>query len=421
MHKYLRFIIIVLLFIGFKSYVRAEQILTWQDCIREAAGNHPDLISAQEAVKESEADKRITKSDLFPQIDSSVSGTTAKASGVTTDTYTYGVSATQLLFDGFKTGVDIKAASEDIKAAQYNYRFISSEVRFRLRSAFIDLLKAQELLKITDDIYNIRRGNFQLITLRYESGFEHKGALLNAQANLVQAEFEINQAKRDLEVAQRELLKEMGRVEFEEFRVEGDFTVNDMAIEKPDFEALAITNPYLGKLLVQKNAAAFDIKSAYANFLPELSASAGANKSGSHWSPEDDRWNTSLTLSFPIFEGGLRLAQVDKAKAAYNQAQADERSAKDDIIVTLQQTWASLQDAVETVEVKEKFLKAAEERSSIAEAQYSLGMIQFDNWTIIEDDLVSAKKSLLNAQADALLAETSWILAKGEVLEYAQK
>jgi outer membrane protein TolC len=66
-------------------------------------------------------------------------------------------------------------------------------------------------------------------------------------------------------------------------------------------------------------------------------------------------------------------------------------------------------------------LLANEERSRISEAEYATGFTTYDNWTIIQDNLVSAKTAYLNAQAEALLAEASWIYAKGEVLEYAQK
>jgi len=404
--------------------VRAEEILAWQDCIKEAQKNHPDLISAEENVKQSEADKKITASTLFLQIDSNLGGSTAKTATTTsktTDTYAYGITATQLLFDGTKTISDVKAAKEFIKVAQYNYRFTSAEVRLRLRTAFVSLLKAQELLNITQEIFNIRRSDLELIALHYESGLEHKGALMNAQANLDQAKFEIAQAKRILEVVQRQLIKEMGRTQFSPLSVQGDFKVNDLALEKPNFEALAKDNPSLEKLAAQKNAAAFGIKSAQANFFPELSAQAGADRTSSHWPPQSNQWDAGLTLSFPIFEGGLRLAEVAQAKAIFNQAQANERSTKDSVIVTLEQAWASLQDAIETVQVQNKFLEAAQERSKIAEAQYSLGLVQFDNWTIIEDDFVNAKKAFLDAQANSLLAEADWIHAKGETLEYAQK
>ena len=75
---------------------------------------------------------------------------------------------------------------------------------------------------------------------------------------------------------------------------------------------------------------------------------------------------------------------------------------------------------MEQIKVQQKSLQAALERSQIAEAQYSIGFISFDNWIIIENDLVSAKKSYLTARANALRAEAQWVQAKGETIEYAQ-
>jgi len=414
----------------FPAAVWAEEVLSWQECIAQAQKNHPDLISAQANVRQYQAAKGITVSGLLPQISAGADGTrtgttTRSSTGVktrrTSNTYSYGASGTQLLFDGFKTFDNIKAASENMKASQYNYKFTSSEVRLRLRTAFANLLKGQESLRITEDIRVIRKSNLDLIALRYQSGIEHKGALLTAQANLAQAEFEIAQTKRALEAVQRQLLKEIGRTHFSPVRVTGEFMVSDTVREKPDFEILAKDHPSLGKLIAQKNAAYYGIKAAEADFFPTLSAQVGIDKSQSRWPPDDRQWNAGLTVSIPIFEGGLRLAQVSQAQAIYQQAVENERSARDGVIVTLQQGWAALQDAVETVDVQKKFLDAAQERAKIAESQYSLGLIQFDNWTIIEDDLVSAKKALLNAQANALLAEANWIQAKGDTLEYAQQ
>ncbi|MFA6217752.1 MAG: TolC family protein [Candidatus Omnitrophota bacterium] len=417
----------VLLVFAHALFVQAQEVLTWQDCLREAQKNHPDLISAHEFVKQTEAAKSISKSALAPQVnaslDASRSMTTTSASSnktkKTANSFQYGASASQLLFDGEKTNNEVSSAGENIKAAQYNFSFISSEVRLRLRTAFIDLLKAQELLNLTQEIYSIRRSNLELITLRYESGMEHKGALLTAQANLAQSEFEITQNKRAFEVAQSQLTKEIGRNGFSLIKVLGDFNVHDAVLEKPDLEALAGKHPSLGKSIAQKNSASFSIKAAQANYFPQLSIQAAANRTGARFLPQNDQLDAGLVLSFPLFEGGLRSAQVAQAKAIYNQAEADQRSTRDSIIVGLQQSWAALQDALETVAVERKFLAAVEERSKIAEAQYSLGLIQFDTWTIIEDDLVSRKKVFLNAEANALLAEAYWVQAKGEILEYA--
>jgi outer membrane protein TolC len=403
----------------------AEEILTWQDCLAEAKKNHPDLISAVETINEEKAGKAIAASGLYPQIEASLGASTAETEAsdgtkTTTDSYSYGLSGRQLIFDGFQTINDIKTAGQNLKVAEENYRFVSSQIRLDLRTAFINLLKAQELVRVTEDIVKIRRDSLMLITLRYESGLEHKGALLTAQANLADAAFGLAQAKRDIEFAQRQLTKEMGRREFKPLSVKGDFTVREAAKEKPDFGAIAKNNPSVLQAAYRKNSAVLGVQSAYGNFAPEISGSASTAKSSAHWPPENDRWSVGLSLSMPIFEGGLKTAQLSQAKALYNQAQANELSIRDTVIVNLQRAWVALHDAIETVHVRSKSLEAALERSRIAEAQYSTGFINFDNWIIIENDLVSAKKNYLQAQASALLAEAGWIQAKGETLEYAQ-
>jgi len=312
----------------------------------------------------------------------------------------------------------VNAAKENIKAAKENFRFTSVDVRLRLRKAFVNLLKAQEGVQIAEDIHKIRNKNLARIMLRYRSGLEHKGALLTAEANLSKAKLEIAIANRDVTVSQRQLAKEMGKIGSTSLAVNGDFEVKESVAQKPDFEILAKNNPSLQQLAAQVNSADFGVKAAYANFAPTLSGTASADKNDSRWSPHNDQWNLGLSVSMPIFEGGLRVAQVEQAKASLNQLKANEKSTKDGLIFTLEQTWALLQDAIENVKVQKEVLIATEERSKIAEAQYSIGFITFDNWTIIEDNLVSAKNTYLSAQADALLAEANWIQAKGETLEY---
>ncbi len=425
MSYFVRSFITAVLISMFPLYARAEEALTWQACVAEAAKNHPDLISAKESVKQSEAQKKISASRLLPQVDATLGASTStsisrKAGSETSDSYSYGVSGSQLLFDGNKTVNQVKAAGEGVKAASYNYNFTSSEVRFRLRSAFISLLRAQELLTITQEIYNIRRGNLELITLRYQSGMEHEGALLTAQANLAQASFEISQANRGLEVARRQLIKEMGRKAFAPIKVSGDFALVNTVKEKPDFDAIVNANPSLLSLAAKINQANFSLRSAYDNFFPSLSAQSGAGRSDTHWPPKNDQWDVGLSLSLPIFEGGLRFAQVSQAGSVLDQAKANERSGRDALVVALEGAWAGLQDAEEALDVQQKFLDAAQMRARIAEAQYSTGFISYDNWTIIEDDLVRNKKTFLDTRANALLAEANWIQAKGETLEYAQ-
>ena len=122
-----------------------------------------------------------------------------------------------------------------------------------------------------------------------------------------------------------------------------------------------------------------------------------------------------------MYEGGSRTAEVSRATAELNRTRADERSERDSVVLALEETWTDFQDAVDRVLVRQKFFEAARERAKIARAQYANGLISFDNWTIIEDDLVRDQKAFLEAQADALNAEALWIQAKGGTLEYEQE
>ncbi len=416
--RFIRFLTIFILFFCFvPNGVRAEEILTWEDCLTEAKRNHPDLVSAEAKIDQAEANKRITSSDLFPQISGDMSVRASGTDDQRTDTYSYGITGRQLLFDGFKTFYDRKAASEIIRSARYGYELTSSDIRLRLRTAFVELLKAQELLKITEEIVGRRKQSLELVELRYEAGREHKGSRLTAQANLAQAEFEVAQARRNIDLAQRRLTKELGRKDLVPIRAEGDFGIQYLDRDRPDFESLTEYHPLLLGTIAQREAARLGLKSARADFIPQVYVDANIGRTGSEWPPDQDGWSVGASLSIPLFAGGRRWAELSRNQARFKQAQADERSVRDGIVLNLEDTWTRLQDAVDRVEIQQKFLAAAEVRAKIAEAQYSTGLLFFDNWTIIEDSLVAAKKSFLDAQANALLADANWIQAKGETFK----
>ncbi|MBN1794034.1 MAG: TolC family protein [Candidatus Omnitrophica bacterium] len=404
------------------GFAAAEETLGWDDCVKEALENNPDLIAAREKVVQSRADKNASISDALPQISSQLSDKKSRTAGSKeSTTYAYSVSGQQLLFDGFKTTSNIHAAVKSLDAEEYNYLVTSSNIRLYLKTAFSGLLRAQALISLTEEIAKRRKENLELVQVRYEAGREHKGAVLTAQADLAQAEFEVAQAKRNLILVQQELAKELGRDKKTPIRIEGDFMIEESDTSKPDCEALADTTPLLKELIAKKEVARFNVTAAKAEFFPEVYLSGSFGRSHSNWPPEDDTWTAGLTVSLPVFEGGNRVFQLRKAKSQLVQAQANERSGRDGVIYTLEKTWKDFQDAIETVAVKKRFLEAGLERAEISNAQYSAGLTSFDDWIIIENNLVSAKKAYLDAQENVLTAEAYWLQAKGETLEYVKE
>lgn len=414
--------------------------LSWNACVREARKNHPDLQSAIEKVKQSRASREITRSAVLPQIAGSASESTSKdtsfaGSGGTIQTgnvggrggdtgtgyettFDFGVTAQQLVFDGFKTSFDLSAAERNIRSALYSYEVTSSNIRLRLRTAYINLMTAQEMLKVAEDIEDRRKRSLELVRLRYEGGREHKGSLMTSDANYAQAQYDVSQAERSIYLAERRLTKELGRSLYLPLEAKGDFEVRDLCRPRPDFDGLARTTPILQQLIAQREAAKFGLNSAYAQFCPQVYGNFNASNSNTRWPPDQNDFSVGTTVEIPLFDGGNMIANVSKAKAVLGQAQEDERSGRDGVIFTLSDTWTKLQDAIDYVGVQRKYLEATEERAKIAQAEYAIGLLSYDNWIIIEDNLVSAKKSHLAAQAAALLAEANWIQAKGGTLDH---
>lgn len=403
----------------FASGARAAEVLTWDECVREASAHHPDLVSASESVKQAEAQRDIVKGGLYPSITGSLgAGRLTTGGSSPSDSWSYWINAQQLLFDGSKTANQVDAAAENVRGSRYSADVVSSSTRYALRSAFVGLLKAQQLVSLTEDIAGTRRQNYRLIDLRYKSGREHRGSLSKAFADKAQAEFEVTQAKRNLELAQVQLSTVMGRERLTPIAVSGKFVIGESVDTLPDFAKIVEGHPSYRLLASKKEANRFSLEAAKAVLMPTLALTTSAgNNVYSQLQDNRPDWQAGLSLSVPIYTGGTGRATEAKALAALNQLDADGKSSWFSLQRALQQSWKTLRDAADNVEIQKNFLDAAIERAKIADAQYSAGLVAFNEWIIIADNLVSSKKSFLNAQADLMIAEAQWIQAKGGTLE----
>jgi outer membrane protein TolC len=414
--------VLLLLFFGVLTPLRAEQSpLTWSQCVREARKAHPDLSSALAALQQAEADKRISGGVLFPQVSASLSaaqsGSTRQDAG-SASAFSYAIKAKQLLYDGQKTSKQVAAYGESLSAARQNYREVSAEVRYALRSAFADLLKAQDLVGLAREIAERRKKNLRMITLRYQAGREHIGSLRKAEADLAEAQFEVSRAGRELVLAQSILASTLGRNLREPLRVAGSFTVSASFAQKPDLPQLARNSPQVQQLEAKRKAARYDLDASKGAFSPELYLTSSVGRSSyDRWPPDEVDWNAALEVALPIYGGGTGRARVAKAMAVLSQRNAEEKSGYLLALDTLEECWKVFADAREYLAVRRQYLDASVERSLIAGAQYSNGLISFNEWVIIEDNLVNAKKQFLDAEAELLEAEAKWIQAKGGGLD----
>lgn len=426
------------LFFNLSIYINASE-LKWQDCVNEALNNNTEILSARAQLNYAKANAWAAKSAIFPQI--SVSGSASRsgsepASGAAdsiseigiapqnsySTSYSYGISGRQILFNGFQTLNSIKKSNEEIEIAEINYKIASANIRYKLRQAFINLMVAQELVNITEEILTARKKQYIDIKLRYEAGREHKGSFLSAEASLSYAEFENEQAKKNLILLKQELAKELGREDFSELKVKTDFNLNIDTGSQPNFDVLLNKNYEYILLLKNKKIAEYTAASAFGAFLPSINLTGSLSKRDDVFPPDGNlNWSIGLNLSLPVLDGGLLISRKNAADENLKQAEKELEYRKKEIYINIQKTWNDFLDSIKSNKIQEKFLNAAKERAKIADVQYSNGLLSFDNWIIIQDNFVNLKKAYLNSQKNLLFSENDFIKIKGGTLEDEKK
>jgi outer membrane protein TolC len=84
------------------------------------------------------------------------------------------------------------------------------------------------------------------------------------------------------------------------------------------------------------------------------------------------------------------------------------------LLVRLKQAWAGYVESEEKLKVDQAFLEAAVLRAEIARSRYNNGLMSFEDWDRIENDLIQRQKTVLQSQRDRVTAEAAWEQAQGK-------
>lgn len=416
--------IIITMFFSAGFFVSQASAITWQECVSVALKKNPSLEIARQKVIQRKSDTGIATSPMLPQASAAVNAGSGKSkisnqdrstalSTTTEDDISYSLSVRQLIFDGLKTPNSAQAAKSAADASRYEYIVTESNVRLYLRQAFVRLLAAQENLSISKKILQRREENFKLVSIRYDAGKEHKGSVLKARANLSLAQAEFSRAMRNINLARIQLTSIMGITDDPSIVAQGDISTPHNEPGTPDFNTIAASSPLLQQMMELKKAAVYSSRSYKGEFFPSIYGYMTGGGSNNSSKQSRDSWSAGLEMSYPLSDGGQRYHNARKADSKIKEAQEEVNQTRLDILYTLSEKWYALQSAFDDIEVYRQYLEAAQERSKIAEAQYSIGQILFNNWTIIEDELVTAQKNYLSARSTALYAEAEWVQAQG--------
>lgn len=396
----------------------SHPVLTWQEVMQSAEKNNADLLSARFAVKSAESRYRASFSGFLPNLTGSGNYSKSNSaanldSGVIRDNYSLSLSLQQSLFSGFATKANIESTKAQWNKSYAELLLIESQIVADLRTAFVDLFAAQEELDLLKQIRDRRTENYKLIELRYDAGRENRGSYLRAKAQVSQARFEVEQAERSLRVAQRDLNRLIGKDDYSVIVVTSSWGIK-VDPEEPDLNQLISQTPSYRSAQFSLMQARSNVKQVRSGFFPSASISGSGRRQGTEFPLKSDSWDVGLSISYPIFSGQQDYFDLKQAMEDEKKAVEDFNSRRRQIGVDLQKFYFQLLNAAAQAEVQKQFLEAAEERAQIARAQYTTGLISFQDWDLIETDLINAQKQTLSAQRDAVFAKAEWNRVQGK-------
>jgi outer membrane protein TolC len=317
-----------------------------------------------------------------------------------------------MIFNGFQTKGNIDQARAQLNLAFANFDGEKASVSFNLKSAFAQLLYAQKLIKISQNVIDIQQGNARLVKLLYEGGSEDKGNMQLSQANLDQALYNLDQAVRTRDLSGIQLGVFIGQNLPAPVLAEGELQTDVLPV-RPDFNQLALLTPSYFQHKAQVDAAAAGITIADSGWYPTVNANASASRSDSQFPLKGQGWSAGFSVSYPIFQGGATYFDVKAASASLREALANLRSGTNDAALTLAQMFKGMVDAEDNVRIQKELLDATALRYKIAQADYRNGLMSFQDFNTITEDYVGQLQSLLSAQLSAVISEASWEEARG--------
>lgn len=421
------------------SDLNADQV-SWKEALSEASNKNPDLLRAKFQIDQAREQIGVAKGALLPNLsfdaagrvlnNGSVANSTVFGSGGagqggvirgssgdnTTAIASAGLALTQNIYTGDRIPAQVREREVQLVGAQSSLLELRNQVSFQFSSSAANLLASQRLIQLSEQFIKRLEENYKIVELRYESGNENKGSFLFARASVEQARFELLQASNGVRQAQQEFSRVIGRDGLDPVELVGDYPERPLP---PEGKILGIAEetPAAKIAKAAREAAAERVTQARSAFRPTVTGNAGVGYQEREGGDNDtDTWSAGLAVTYPIFTGGRDTAALAAADADFMAAQSQFVSAVTTANSALRSTYNRYMETIKQVEVNGRFVEAAQVRADIARSRYNNGLMSFEDWDILERDLISRKRNLVESQRQRMLAEAAFYQTVGEPL-----
>lgn len=403
---------IILLVLLFSSSLAARTI-TWDQAVELAQKNSAELQAAAETYKAALEAEASAASGFMPRLSANLRGTHS-GSETTVSQFSYGadLSLSQNLFSGFSDYYSYKVKKNATAQALLDLKIAQARISQELKQTYSEAYYTQVNKKLTNSILKRREENFKSVQLQYEIGRENKGSLLLSQSYVEQARYDVMRAENEADTTMENFRRYLGLPDAEEITLESNIAKED-APKSPDFRKLLDEHYTVIKARNEVDATQWTYQQSRSKFLPSLNFNASYAYSGPRFFPDQDSWSLGLALSIPIFDG---LTDMASYRSNFYKSLSSRQSLKNTEALVMRDLKKSYYEYIESLQ-KEKvdtsFNQAAIMRADISRNKYKNGLVSFEDWDLIESDLIQKQKEILLSERNRILKQSQWERAQG--------
>ncbi|NMB77023.1 MAG: TolC family protein [Myxococcales bacterium] len=279
-------------------------------------------------------------------------------------------------------------------------------IAYAVAAAYYGSLTTQKYVEISKKAVQTRRAHLEVTRAMAEAG-------TTPQINVLRAEIDLNKAEQDLKRAENGLCLALEALKLL-IGQDGDFTLAVPAsLEHPQDSLERLTEQALMQRrdlqLARLNleVARTQEKDAWFRFLPNLMLSGMfrvADVKG--FSDSYTSWSIGLTLSLPLYDGGMRYAAIREAESKIREAAIGIGDKERTIRSELRQLWLKLEMTEANLAKAQRAVELAREQTQLAEASFQAGastnLEVIDAHTLLFSTEIAAATEELNRQLSLL-------------------
>jgi NodT family efflux transporter outer membrane factor (OMF) lipoprotein len=380
--------------------------------------SNQNLKAAEAAYRQSKALSDAARASFFPVLTGNASATRSKpASGSPRNSFNASLSAAWEpdLWGSIRRDVESTEANAEASAADLANARLSAQAE--LAVDYFDLRVQDEIKNLLDQTVSYYQESLKITQNQYKAGIVAKTDVMEAETQLKSTQanaINLGVHRAQLEHAIAVLIG----------KPPGEFSIAPTpllavipAVPPGVPSTLLERRPDIASAERQVAAANAQVGVAIGAFFPDITLGGSYGFASTALSTlltaGNNLWSVGPSLALTLFDGGERSAEIDRARAVYDQSVANYRQTVLASFQDVEDQIAAQRILAEQADAEAETVKAAQQAQKLVNNQYKAGIIPYTNVIVAEASALSAQQSALGIRRDRLIASVNLIKALG--------